>query len=303
MVAAILSLLAQTPAQAQPKTINSLEAGNIKVIEIEKNVSSNKGNLKAGNFLKEGAVITTAGNSGTLLLFDTGAAIKLDANSSLEIRQFAVKPFDSSKINYSSIKIEPTQSKTLLLVKKGTVTIKVPKLNPESTFVIETPLGRGEVKGTIIGLNVDDRASTFVVTEGSLKVTKLDNSHFVLDGSNGINEASSNANNDRTARQNNPVVISVDKDYTPSTGLISTLTQGAQNLSGLLNQTIPSNAMQGAPQQQTDPASSTGDQADSTTTDANVTGPDAQNAGPASNLPAPFGGGGGGGGGGTIYSR
>jgi len=303
----LLSTEAKATEANTTQSPSKLALGNVKVIKstgeawaYSKPAAETKTRIVDGKFLQSKNFISTTKNSKVLLLFDNGSIVEVGPETEFSIQEFTVSPFDPKVLNYQTLKNEPTQSSTRLEVTKGTITTKIPKLSPKSSFGIQTPLGTAGIRGTIVSVNVSQEASTFVVTEGAIEVTRNDQTFFIMQGENNT------GGNTTKGTQNNPVVISTDPNYTPPAQLVASLSQQAQVFSNSLAQNISPNAMSGAPtQSQADSANTEGQSAQDASSTADVSGPETSGQGIPPALPAPFGGGGGGGtsGGGTIYSR
>jgi hypothetical protein len=276
--------------QAQP-----LVQGNIKVLSSVGEVTSASGSLRVNDFIKEGAGVKTSSNSRAVLLFDNGTIVEVGSGTDIWLEQYVVAPFSSGQVDYKVLTSEPTASRTKLVVTRGSIICKVPKLSKNSSYLIDTPLGSGQVKGTVVHVNVSENLDTFVVTEGAVLVQRGSESFYVHGAETQQGDQEVQANTE------NSVAISNDPNQILPEGLLSQMATDANSFSSLASQLVTSNAMQGSPQQSpsletTDSSTQTGEGQDS-----NVSGPDGGSLPPA--LPAPFGGGGGGSGGGGIYSN
>jgi hypothetical protein len=291
--------LATTTALAQADMV----VGNVRAVSVTGTAfqDTKKGQsirLKEGDFLNQGSTVRTSGDARVILLFDNGSTIEVRPDTRFSIDEFLIDPLDTESIDYRSIKNEPTRSLTRVTVPQGNIITKTPKLNRGSSYDIGTPLGTAGIRGTVVNILVTRQASTFVVTEGRIEVTKGAQSFFIGEG------AQNAEGNTQTGQAGDPaqqaVVISTDQNYTPPPNQIGNMTQQAQQFSGTVSQSIPANAMTGAPAQE--PAGADGTVTDATGTDAGDSGGSGGTGGPPT--PAGFpGGGGGGGGGGTPTSN
>jgi len=299
IIALLLGVMVHASAQDQP-----MVPGQIRAVKVQGNVwqvikaNGQKERLKEGDFFRQGNMIETTGNGSAVLLFDNGSVIDLRPNTKFSIDEFLVEPFDRDKVDYRSIRSEPSASVTGVHVKKGTITAKVAKLNRTSAYNISTPHGTAGIRGTVVTVSVDATATTFVVPEGSIQVTKSGEGFFV-GGDTGQGQQGDTLTVTEGGQQ--ALTISQDPSYTPPPGQIQELIQQGQQFSQTANQMIPEQPFSGAP---ADGGPGTGTGADDG--GGGSGGGSGGSAPPA--LPGGFGGGGGGGGGGTsgggtIYSQ
>ena len=303
LTSAIALVLVAGSALAQ----SNMVVGNVRAVSVTGNAfqDTKKGQsirLKEGDFLNQGSTVRTSGDARVILLFDNGSTIEVRPDTRFSIDEFLIDPLDTESIDYRSIKNEPTRSLTRVTVPQGNIITKTPKLNRGSSYDIGTPLGTAGIRGTVVNILVTRQASTFVVTEGRIEVSKGAQSFFIGEGAQGAD------GNTQTGQAGDPaqqaVIVSTDQSYTPPPNQIGNMTQQAQQFSGTVSQSIPANAMTGAPAQE--PASTTS--TDATSTDGTGTTTDSGDSGGSSGsssggAPPPtmggLGGGGGGGGGGT----
>jgi hypothetical protein len=294
---------------------NEQNIGNIKTIFITGDgwaITSDQKpkKIENGTFLEEGTVIKSSLKGQIHLLFDNGSITEIGNNSEINIKKYKVKEFDSSKINYTSLKTEPTQSITEIEVLKGTLIVKAPKLSKESGFNITTPTAVGTIIGTTVGVHVSNESSTFIIQEGEVVIQKSTGTYFIGEGEN------TDIENSKTGNSEAPVIVSSDPNYQPPLELLDTLSAQITDFSSLVNSNLSDYTMAGAPPQKKEGETSTGadkpngNESSDTNSDDNgssdsnqySSGNDSSTGG--SPLPiAPFAGGGGGGGGGQIYSR
>jgi len=147
-------------AKVAAKAPEKPAAGNIRVLKITGDVTRSldatkqPSALKEGSFIQQDEVITTGKNSKALLLMSNGTTLTVDQNSSFHVDKFLQTPFDSSNVDYKTLKAEPSTSQTKLDVKTGSVIADVCKLSKGSTFDILTPVGVAGIRGTIIKVTV-----------------------------------------------------------------------------------------------------------------------------------------------------
>ena len=131
------------------------QLGKIKSARVEGDVQKVLKNgtsaaLKNGDELFESETVKTGKGSSIVLVFENGSSVKLGADSSLAIDEFKIDPL-SAPVDLSSLKAEPTVSKTSLNLAYGEMVGDVKKLNIEkgSSYSIKTPVGAAGIRGTI----------------------------------------------------------------------------------------------------------------------------------------------------------
>lgn len=131
------------------------QLGKIKSARVEGDVQKVLKNgtsaaLKNGDELFESETVKTGKGSSIVLAFENGSSVKLGADSSLAIDEFKIDPL-SAPVDLSSLKAEPTVSKTSLNLAYGEMVGAVKKLNIEkgSSYSIKTPVGAAGIRGTI----------------------------------------------------------------------------------------------------------------------------------------------------------
>ena len=136
--------------------------------------------LQNGSTLTEGYIVTTAKNSGVVLIFANGAAVNLAAESTLSIDEFLMDPFDP-KYSAATSKDEPSTSVTTMSLVRGEMIGNVKHLHRESgsSFTINTPVGAAGIRGTTFQftLGTDSAGKMFArfsTAEGLVSVVPLD---------------------------------------------------------------------------------------------------------------------------------
>lgn len=282
--------------------------GNIRAIKVDGTAWQTIGNqgqrerLKEGDWLRQGNAVITSKDSRVILLFQNGSIVDLQPGTKFSVDQFLVDPFDAEKIDYRTIRKEPSRSTTKLRVDDGTITAKVAKLKPASAYNIVTPLGTAGIRGTVVTVSVNPNAATFVTIKGMIQVTKDGQTFWVAADSQQGQQQGDQQGDTRTGTEGNKqtqtLIISTDQNYTPPAGQVPNLTQQGQNFSQTANQSIPSNAFAGAPQQQAGPGGTQPDGQTGGEEDGGGSGGSGGSGGGAPALPPGFGGSGGGGSGG-----
>lgn len=290
-------------------------AGFIRALKVDGDVwqivggSGQRDRLTEGEFVPQGNLVETAANGRVILIFQNGSTINLQPGTRMAVQQFLVDPFAPESIDYRKVSKEAYKSVTKVKVDAGTITAKVPKLNPSSSYDIAAPLGTAGIRGTVVTVSVGKNATTFLVTEGMIQVTKDGQSYWISEGADQAQEGDTRTGKEGS-QEEETIVVSSDQSYIPSEGQIQNLTQQAMQFSENVGQLIPQNPFAGAPQDGAGSGGTTGDGSSSQGTDTGDGSGGGSGGGSAPALPGGFGGGGGGGGtgggssgGGSIYSN
>lgn len=287
-------------------------AGFIRALKVEGDVwqivagNGQRDRLTEGEFLRQGNLVETAANGRAILIFQNGSTINLQPGTRLAVEQFLVDPFAPESIDYRKVTGEPSKSVTKVKVDAGTITAKVPKLNRASSYDIAAPLGTAGIRGTVVTVSVGKNATTFVVTEGMIQVTKDGQSYWISEGADEGQDGDTRTGKEGS-QEEETIVVSSDQGYQPPEGQIQNLTQQAAQFSESVGQSISQDPFTGAP---ADDAAGSGsgtasDGSDGQDGDSSGGSGGSSGGGSAPALPGGFGGGGGGGGtgGGSIYSN
>ena len=128
--------------------------------------------LQTGEMLKTGAVVKTGAKSqADLFLGINGSMLRLAANTELKFTRLAIEQSP----------IEPIAQTEMELI-SGRVIGNVRKLPMGSSYVIKTPMGVADVKGTVYDINADGE---LIVLSGKVKYTDRANGKEVLIASGG----------------------------------------------------------------------------------------------------------------------
>lgn len=104
--------------------------------------------LKNGDLLKSSDTVSTGKGASVVLVFMNGSSVKLGSDSRLAIEQFLMDPL-AEDVAASTLKAEPSVSKTTLNLAYGEMVGDVKKLNTSSSYSIKTPVGAAGIRGTI----------------------------------------------------------------------------------------------------------------------------------------------------------
>lgn len=123
--------------------------------------------LQTGQLIKTGAVVKTGAKArADLFLGINGSLLRLDANTEL-------------KFNRLAIKVSPIEhmAETEMELRSGRVIGNVRKLPMGSSYVLKTPKGVADVKGTVYDINADGE---LIVVSGKVNYTDNANGKEVL---------------------------------------------------------------------------------------------------------------------------
>ena len=103
--------------------------------------------VSVGDILRKGDAISTDALSGAKLVFSTGAMIDVKEETNVLISEFSQQAFGGSQ-TYSQLAADPSQSQVLLELNYGELEGHVKKLQKDSTFDIQSPIGTAAIRGT-----------------------------------------------------------------------------------------------------------------------------------------------------------
>lgn len=148
----VCTLLCVVNAQVQA-------AGSLKVLEtagdviVSNNLTGEIDLLLEGMMLSDQMTIVTGAKSFASLVLSNGSRLMLSAESKLNVRSLQQAPFDNSK-TFEELDADPSNSQSMFYLTYGNVLADVRKLQPGSSFNIETPVGRANVLGTVMSVSV-----------------------------------------------------------------------------------------------------------------------------------------------------
>ena len=212
---------------------SNMVAGNIRAVKVEGTAwqivsgSGQRERLQEGDFLRQGNAVETTGDGGVILLFDNGSTMNLRPNTIFSIDQFLRDPFEAEKVDYTSIKSEPSRSVTKVKVREGTMYFDIPKLDKGSVCDIANQVGTAGIRGTA-GFVADNSMG---VTKGLVQVQTISGQTQSLG-----------------AGQSTGITPQGDLGTPPADA--GNNMKGAENNSQNARQNTPSDAFAGAPQNQ-----------------------------------------------------
>jgi hypothetical protein len=133
--------------------------------------------VQAGKLIFDGHTIKTVGkDSKIVLLLSNGTVTTLKADSVLNIKKFTQAKFDPGATKLAELKGEPSSSTTLIDLNIGDMVVDIKKLDKKSNFNIESPVGTAGIRGTRIGMNIQQApgggfTSKITVPEGIIAFT------------------------------------------------------------------------------------------------------------------------------------
>ena len=119
-----------------------------------------------GEPLPHGSTILTGANSEADLLLTTGSLARVGPNSKLVLSAFWQNDFRASAKKVTDLKEETSPSRVVLKLEMGDLVVDVKKLNKESSFMIESPVGVAGIRGTKFGLSANSDSAELAVLEG-----------------------------------------------------------------------------------------------------------------------------------------
>ncbi len=125
-------------------------------------------NAIIGEPLPHGSVIMTDLNSEADLLLTTGSLAKVGPNSKIILNALWQKDFRASTKKVTDLKGETSPSRVAIKLEMGNLVVDVKKLNEESSFTIESPLGVSGIRGTQFGLYANEISTELKVLNGEV---------------------------------------------------------------------------------------------------------------------------------------
>ena len=89
-----------------------------------------------------------------ILLLTNGTVATIKAETSMNIKKFTQEKFDMSKTDFNELKGEPSKSNTVIDIEIGDLVVDVKRLDKDSSFNIESPVGTAGIRGTVPAISV-----------------------------------------------------------------------------------------------------------------------------------------------------
>lgn len=188
LISALLGLVAFASfAQAETKLVaNSYRTTSVVgSVQWQESALGESKPLLANQDLPEGALINTGDASSVTLLFANGATAIVGEKSQIVVSKFQQEIFDTATVSSAQ---EPSTSHTEIKLNKGTVSTRVKKLLPQSTYIVQTPVGAAGVRGTIFKVVYDPvkKVLSVLTGEGKVVFTTIANQELPVDGGQNI---------------------------------------------------------------------------------------------------------------------
>ncbi|MCX6917904.1 MAG: FecR domain-containing protein [Verrucomicrobia bacterium] len=147
----MLAVLALLPVVASAALQNGkVQVGMVKGTATLFDPASQQSALASGRVFEQGYRVETSASSTAELILSNGSTLIINPESLVEVRTF--RQVVSELIidgEYQKLDKEPSPSVTEIVVTRGKVIGEVRKLNPQSSYVIKTPVGVARIRGTI----------------------------------------------------------------------------------------------------------------------------------------------------------
>ncbi len=144
--------------------------GNIKVIitrgdvTLINNDSGESKPLKKGDIFRENTTIVTGAKSACVIVLSNGSSLRISENTEMDVAEFKQGAYDPEIGEYFTLTADPSVSNTRFNLKSGSFVGETKKLNPQSTYAIDTPIGSAGIRGTKFGTTVEVDGETYTVT-------------------------------------------------------------------------------------------------------------------------------------------
>ena len=143
----VVKVYAQEETEAGAFIVVSKE-GEVQVLDANDQVLPDE-ESSAGKTLLEGQTIKTGPSGRIIILLSTGTLTTVEESSQFLLDQFRQKPFEQdADTSLADLAAEPSTSEVKLKLGYGSVVFNVKKLNPGSSFEIDSPVGTSGVRGT-----------------------------------------------------------------------------------------------------------------------------------------------------------
>ncbi len=124
-------------------------------------------NLKKGDtILARGTVVETKENANVTLVFSNGTGVYTDEKTRFEIEKFDQEFFAPN----NNLKVEPSNSSTLIALSTGRVVVSTPRLLSGTTMVYKTTHAAVGIRGEKILIDADDKQTHVAMIAGNATV-------------------------------------------------------------------------------------------------------------------------------------
>ena len=139
--------------------------GQVEVVNNANQIPLPAEKVRTGGVLFDGHTISAKKGSKAILLMSSGTILTVRENSTINLKKFAQEPFQPGETKLSELKAEPSPSETVVEVEAGDLIFNIKKLDKNSNFDIESPLGTAGIRGTAGSAGTDQ----LTLTEGAFK--------------------------------------------------------------------------------------------------------------------------------------
>ncbi len=148
LIGLVGGLRAATVQPAQPVTVVAMQVRG--TVEVTHGKSTEAEAVAEGDELGVDDIITTAAQSSVMLVVPNGTVVALKEKSRLKIALALQSPLVGEALAANETEPhEPAVSKTSFELAFGEMLTRVRKLNPSSTFEVQTPVSVAAVRGTV----------------------------------------------------------------------------------------------------------------------------------------------------------
>ena len=158
-----------------------------------------------GEPLPHGSTVMTGTNSKATLLLTSGSLVNLGPDTKFLLRAFWQKNFSASPKKVTDLKEETSPSRLSIQLETGDLVVDVKKLNRESSFMIESPVGVAGIRGTQFVLSANSDSAELAVLEGSVgfldanqKAKSVETAQKVSGSQNGAGEVDALADSEKS---------------------------------------------------------------------------------------------------------
>ena len=141
------SLFSQQTSPKGAIIIASLE-GEVTVLNNETQQPLPSNQIKAGGLIFDGHTVKTGPTAKIILLMSNGTVSTIKSNSSLNIKKFTQSKFDPGGAKLAELEEEPSKSDINIDLEVGDLVVDIKKLNKDSSFNIDSPVGTAGIRGT-----------------------------------------------------------------------------------------------------------------------------------------------------------
>lgn len=125
---------------------------------------------KGDVFTARGARVECGPKSNAILVFSNGTGVYADENTTIEVLRFEQEFFAPN----NNLRVEPSNSSTIVRVKNGRLVISTPRLQSATTMVYETAHAAVGIRGDRVLIESDERQTHVAMIAGNATVNPRD---------------------------------------------------------------------------------------------------------------------------------